>query len=432
MSRLLVVRSSRRAPLTAASSLVRGLLGRLAPLAVVALLGCVPDKSDSLGIGGDPPAEDDGDETPDSELAGDEPAVALATECEQRFSCDCGYDRFADVAACEEFYLVEWAGIEAKAAAAGLTADLECYLQSMPYATYTCDSWSEYYEEQGSQTCSSCQYAYGERQVGESCQDFGGAVGDCAQGLLCYPTGEGTTTECIDPCSQAAEGESCNYQVCETGLACDWIDMRCRPAGGAGETCADGVCDDGLICDWLTNTCTQGAAVGESCEDQPCAAGLGCDEGFVCGPLAGPGESCTSLPCAAGLMCRWDDATCAALGQVGDSCLGLDCEPGLVCDAAALCAAPAGPGESCLEQPCVEGLLCDAETSTCTTPPGLGEPCSDYCTEGLLCNWDVQPAVCAALPGAGEPCVVGQCEFNFVCDGETLHCVPEPAIVCGL
>lgn len=444
-------------------------LVRLVPLAVVAVLGCMEREPDVSGVGDERTASDEtgGDETGGDEtgsdktdelaLPGDDPLDRLATECEQRFSCGCTSDRFTDVAACEEYYQVDWAGIAAKAEEAELVADFECYMRWMPYETFGCDSFTEHYEQAMPQACSYCHYAYGERQVGEPCQDFGGGVEDCAQGLLCFPNAQGDP-ECIDPCSQAGAGESCSYLACTDGLVCDWNDLTCHTAGGEGELCFDGVCDDGLLCDWNTDVCTQGAGPGEACESGPCADGLFCDghvcvepagegeacesvpclnewvcDGQVCTAPASQGESCAIVPCGSGLVCRWDDATCDVPGQEGASCIEVECASGLICDGVLGTCVPYGAvGESCLGRPCLDGLTCDYETMTCATYPGLGEPCFDVCAGDLLCNYDVDPAVCAALPVAGEPCLYGGCAANYVCDPETNHCVDEPPAVCSL
>ena len=445
MSRRLFSRASSPALLVSAASPVRGWFVRLVPLAVVALLGCTDDKlalgiDDSSSSGDDTAADDTAaDDTATGDTAGPvvpggEPIAGLTTECELRFSCDCTYDRFADIAACEEHYMVEWAGILGKAQAAGLTADLECYLGSLPYENYACDSYTEYAEQQASQepqACSSCQFAHGDRQVGESCQAFGEGVGDCAQGLQCMHLEPGVW-QCVDPCSHAGVGESCAYFPCADGLACDWADATCRPAGGDGELCADGSCDDGLLCQWDSNTCRQPVGLGEACTKQPCGAGLSCD-GQVCVAPPGPGESCEFFACADGFVCQWADMTCTTPGQEGESCASRDCAPGLACDAALLtCAPPAALGEACDALPCGDGLICDWQTLTCAEIPELGEPCSDTCADGLLCNYGASPAVCAPLPGEGEPCIWDSCGPGLACDVATQKCAQEPAIVCGL
>ena len=191
------------------TSTVSRWFGRLAPLAALALFGCLADKPGGSGF--DDEASSSGDESGDEtaaevtgDPAGEDPLARLAGECEQRFACDCASDRFTDVAACEEHYKVEWAGVEARAEAAGLSVDFECYVRWLPFEMFACDSYTEFARRTDGQACSFCQYAYGERQVGEACQDFGGGVGDCAQGLLCYPNGQGVA-QCIDPCSQAGE-----------------------------------------------------------------------------------------------------------------------------------------------------------------------------------------------------------------------------------
>ena len=427
----------------AAPSPIRQWLVRLAPLAALAVLGCVEDRTDAIGVADEASASDEtaSDETADDEAAdehgdlvapGDDPLAQLESECEQRFACGCPSDRFADIAACEEYYMVEWAGIEAKAEAAALTADFGCYMQWMPHEAYGCDSYTENAEHAEPQACSYCQYAYGDRQPGESCQDFGGGVGDCAQGLVCVPTAEGVS-QCLDPCSTAGPGESCSYVACDEGLYCDWLDATCRAAGSEGELCLDGTCEDGLVCDWLTATCTHGAGLGETCEATPCAPGLFCGAGLVCVTSAGLGESCLSTPCADGLTCRWDDATCAVPGQAGDGCVGIECAPGLFCDTVlGTCAPPGAAGETCLERPCLDGLVCDYPTSTCMAVPGLGEACSDVCADGLVCNYAVSPSVCDAWPVGGEPCVLDGCAANFVCDPDTHLCVDEPPMLCYL
>jgi hypothetical protein len=472
MSRRLAHCPTPRTPLTATTSQLRGWFARLAPLAVLATLGCDagPDAialQDEIETAGDETVGDDtasdetaaddeaGDDTVGDDTAGDESAgdesgdhevpcdetadpvdpdllARISAECAQRFSCDCPSDRFPDVAACVEQYMVDWAGIAAKAEAAGLTTDFECFMGAMPHASYACDSYSEYAANITPQACSVCQYAFGDRQVDETCQDFGGGVGDCADGLLCAPSADGAA-RCIDPCTQAGPGESCTYLACADGLVCDWNTMTCGTAGGAGEQCADGLCDDGLQCDWSTYTCEPGVGLGEACDSGPCAPGLFCGDGLVCAAPAGPGESCASAPCGDGLTCRWDDATCAAPAQAGESCLGVECTHGLFCDAAlGVCAPPGSAGDPCHDRPCSDGLTCDYDKMVCVGLPALGEHCFDACADGLLCNYGVEPAVCAAWPVGGEPCVFDACAANFVCDLATQLCVDEPPMLCNL
>ena len=446
MSRRLSSPASSPALLVSAASPVRGWFVRLVPLAVVALLGCADDKL-ALGIdesssSGDDTAADD--TAADDTVTGDtaepvvpdgEPIAELTSECELRFSCDCAYDRFADIAACEEYYMVEWAGIVGQAQAAGLTADLECYVAALPHENYACDSYSEYTEHHASdepQACSYCQVAYGDRQVGESCQDFGEGVGDCARGLLCLNLEPGVS-QCMDPCSRAGVGESCAFVACEDGLACNWADGLCGVTGGDGGLCADGLCDDGLACHWGTNTCKQPVGLGESCQDQPCGVGLLCDAEQVCIAPPGLGEACESFGCADGLVCQWDDLTCATPGQEGEGCGNKDCASGLFCDVALMtCTPPGALGEPCDGRPCGDELACDWQTFTCAEIPELGEPCSDVCATGLLCNPNASPAVCTPMPAEGEPCIWDTCAPNFVCDYNTQQCVEEPAIICGM
>lgn len=125
--------------------------------------------------------------------------VELRTElftdmCTQIFSCGCQEYPYVDLAQCEEVNAVDYAGIEAAAAAAGVTVDAACLISTFPASKYQCKTESEVYEDEGPTGCAPCSVAYGDVPAGQACLEYD-YFDNCAQGLACR------RNVCVDPCA---------------------------------------------------------------------------------------------------------------------------------------------------------------------------------------------------------------------------------------
>jgi len=344
-----------------------------------------------------------GDDKGDSATGGDLQTAEFQGECDGLFSCPCEDHGYGDAATCAEVHAVEWAGIEASAAGAGLTADLACYTSSLPFTAYACKTFAEVEDAVDPDACTYCQFAHGDRAKGEPCVAYDYEMSDCAQGLRCS---FGKDATCVDPCAPAGLGESCEVLSCDVGLGCDYDTDTCVAAGGEGEPClGDPPCDAGLVCDIELNLCTPGATEGKSCAVKECVEGLVCTlDTTTCAKPAGPGEPCGNVTCVDGYTCSWLEE---------------------------LCVPPGADGESCTDRPCIDGLACAPDTELCGPLPGEGEPCIGLCAAGLFCNFLEVPEVCVVLPGAGEPCLIDNyCADGLVCDYASNTCGEVPPLVC--
>jgi hypothetical protein len=408
-------------------------------------------------------------------------------ECEEIFGCGCEHFNFADVDACVAVFEAEWAGVKARAAAAGLTADSACFQSTRPFASYGCKNEEEW--SAAMPACSYCQHAHGSKGAGEPCTAYDERTSDCAQGLRCSP---GTDPICEDPCGAAGEGQSCERIPCAEGLFCDEDTRLCMARGDLGDTCTNNLeceagshcgygensflcveyaalgepcgpipCAEGLACSFEINTCVPMSGLGEPCDLIPCAEGLACSaETPICVPMSGLGEPCDLIPCAEMLSCDPETPICVPTPGLGEPCGLIPCAEVLFCDPESnVCAPKSGPGEPCGLVPCAENLACDPETGVCGPKPGLGEPCdligcaagshcADQdlvcidsaalgepcdlvpCAEGLVCNSET---LCAPMSGPGEPCDLIPCAEGLVCNPETILCAPisGPGEPCG-
>jgi hypothetical protein len=140
----------------------------------------------------------------------------------------------------------------------------------------------------------------------------------CAPGLGCNvdnicAVGPGVGGACLIPNNLCAEGLGCDFTV---------DGSICAERRGQGASCQSDVCQDGLFCDFNDGTCQPVRAPGDACRD-----GGGCADGDECGDLLG-GFRCHDIPAVV-------DAPCSALCGNDLACLG----DGGAC-APALCASP--------------------------------------------------------------------------------------------
>ncbi len=390
-------------------------------------------------------AVDDGGAASGSSSGG-ELALDFVGECEALFGCGCEYFLFADfnptdVDACVAVFEAEWAGVKARAAEAGLTADSACFQSTLPFASYGCKSDEEL--SAAVTTCSYCQHAHGSKGAGEPCTAYDERTSDCAQGLRCSP---GKDPICEDPCGKAGQGQSCERIPCAEGLFCDEDTRICMARGDLGDTCTNDLeCEVGSICGAGETPliCVEPAALGDPCDLIPCADGLfSCDpETNVCVPKSGPGEPCGPIPCTEDLACDPESKVCGPKSGLGEPCDLIDCAVGSFCvEQGPVCIEPATLGEPCGNISCADGLACDLEAYVCAPLGGLGEPCTsiESCMEGLQCD---ESATCVRLPTEGEPCLVGVggeidiCALGHVCvyfDEWTWKCVRLPPLVCAV
>ncbi len=301
--------------------------------------------------------------------------------CEPFFACDCDAYRYRDVDACMAEQHAGFAQYHGMAAATGLHADLECYLDREQTDTKDCLGSTDYHAQHPEEPpprelsrCGVCQTVFGDKQPGAACLQLDYAASDCAQGLLCL----GDPGVCVDPCAPTPIGERCysNASTCGPGRFCE---THCEP-------------------------------------DRDCDA----DE-EVCRALAGPGEPCSWRSCMEGLICHQEDDVCVPAGAVDERCEDIDCQPGLECvffvepDEHGLqswkCRPPGDEGEPC-DVSCKDGLYCQSLKKRCTRWSERGEPCDDLhaCAAGLICA----SGTCQPSPGLGEPCV-GTCEIGLDC-----------------
>lgn len=436
-------------------------------------------------------AVDDGGAASGSSSGG-ELALDFVGECEALFGCGCEYFLLVDVNptdvdACVAIFEAEWAGLKARAAAAGLTADAACFQSTLPFASYGCKSDEEL--SAAVTTCSYCQHAHGSKGAGEPCTAYDERTSDCAQGLRCLP---GKDPICEDPCGAAGEGQSCERIPCAEGLFCDEDTRLCMTRGDLGDTCTNNLecevgshcghgenpflcvessalgeacdlipCTEGLACNPEINACVTMSGLGEPCDLIPCAEDLACDpETSACGPKSGLGEPC-DIPCADGLACNVETNVCVPASGLDEPCDLIPCADGLFCDPdTTVCVPVSGPGEPCGLVPCAEDLACDPETGVCGSKSGLGDPCDLIdcaegshcaeqgrfclesatlgapcdpipCTDGLTCH--PETFICVPVPDVGEPCDLISCADVLVCNSETILCAPMsgPGEPCG-
>lgn len=304
--------------------------------------------------------------------------------CEQFFACDCVNYGFPDLDACMEDEAVRRAGWLAEFAAVGLTPDIGCMDRAQGPDPEMCLTWEEYEVlhpviiPDDETVCGVCNFASGDRQVGEPCLEINGYgyASDCAPGLICVgPRTIGGV--CIDPCVPTTAGLPCarGVNACAEGLHCN-VDEVCTPVAGPGESCADNLCGDGYTCDDEQDRCVPLAGSGESCLEIYCdwGQGLVCGQGDVCGPLPHLGEPCR-WSCADDLICYPGTEVCAPRGQAGDRCDDVrQCATGLYCEEL-FCRPERGPGEPCeTSVPCQLGLSCIE--GVCG--PGQGLYCDPY------------------------------------------------------
>lgn len=317
-----------------------------------------------------------GDAPPGLDLA------RLRATCEQQLACDCEHHWDHSVDDCVDDGEIAFAEIEAMADAAGLHLDVACFMADLD-DDRGCLTPSEYDAlhppvdaPEPAPGCGECQYAWGERALGEPCTRMPGArMSDCAEGLLCDGDPDGT---CYDPCAVAQAGERCSFPFvdCAPGLYCDIGTWVCKAPGDIGDPCTgDPECKEGLSCHQWDDVCMPTPGLDDACQPfSRCAGGL----------------HCTSVAPA--------EIVCRPLPQAGEPC-GFDC---------------------------AEGLVCDDLTDTCRAPRGAGEPCAEdaVCRDGLVCR----DGACAAPPGAGEACHNYRCALGLACEAEV--CAPETPLVC--
>jgi hypothetical protein len=214
-------------------------------------------------------------------------------------SCGC-YDRpdAGTLAECRIMTSESWDAEFEEGNGAGLTYDGACLAFALQdYESVGCATGYEDGSYENEENCEAytCKFFYGTKQVGEPCTltEPEGLWDDCAQGLYCGNDG------CYDPCEKAGPGESCDYNDCEEGLACQGTST---PDGGQEAYCVVGVKE------------------GESCADQPCTGLTVCSDDQVCVPFPGPGDPCVAASfCDFGNYC--DQGTCRAYKDAGESCM---------------------------------------------------------------------------------------------------------------
>lgn len=310
--------------------------------------------------------------------AGPPEVEAFREVCAPIFACACEDYWYRDLEGCMGYHHARFAEVLGAAEAAGLHADLECYVASNVRDAAGCLSSSEHQAlhpwrppPQDPNRCGECQEVYGERQVGEACQPLASSGGsDCAQGLLCM----NDTRVCVDPCAPAAAGEVCRFGTtsCAPGSFCDHQLEVCREFGWLMEPCGwSEECMPGLVCG-PEALCVMGAGMGEDCGVLDCRGGLEClfvDPGWMCGPTPGEGAWCDD-ECAEGLYCAYPRRECTRWREAGEAC--------------------GGPLR------CADGLACVAEV--CRPAPGEGEPCEGTCALGYECVEEVcvreSPMIC--------------------------------------
>ncbi len=296
----------------------------------------------------------------------DAPKTVSDEICDQADACDCFEGTVLDVDLCKMQYQSQWQMMIEAADAAGLTYDGNCVGWMLDAYTDLGCRTSIDPEEFGLDECSQCKFFHGDKQAGQPCtppdNPLLALADECAQGLYC--NGE----VCVDPCSKAGEGQSCEYSGCQDGLVCVF---EYDPE--TGESSA---------------ICVRPAGEGEDCLDTACAEGLWCQSGYdpetqaetaTCIKPAQQGEDCSEKPCGEDLQCDYESYTCVP--------------------------APADPGP--------------------------GEPCMGYCAEGAWCDTsDPDPTnwVCQVQKGDGEPCDSDQECITYDCEDGA--CVPEQPIVC--
>lgn len=255
----------------------------------------------------------------------------VADRCALLASCECSDNPYTDPARCDFDIRASLEGAVAAAEVAGLTVDMDC-IEAHHWSDFiACRLYDEvqadptYYSES---RCGSCQFVYGEREVGEPCDFYYtyGEGSDCRSGLVCALQGD-TTFSCIDPCA-SVEGSACS-----------------------GDSCGDD-----LFC--FDNICVRGLALGEPCSPLPCARGLVCDnDTFLCRPPLQAGDPCTNM---------------------------YACAHGLHCDPDGVCAPPLAAGAACGDDAECESY--DCTDGHCAPRPGLGDACDYRCAEGLRCD----------------------------------------------
>lgn len=300
------------------------------------------------------------------------PSEIYAEACAEILTCGCTDDPYNEEESCIESLAGRYDFTAEEAAKAGLTMDWGCVEVELRITRPGCDGSPP--PAQQSQ-CANCAVAYGDRQVGEPCEQFWTGditttgFSDCAQGLACS---DGENSTCYDPCAPPEAGSPCPWGGCGDDLVCGFDGLCRSPIAAEGEYCNWEIgCEEGLVCGHMdagSGTCGEPLPEGGSCTD--C---VGC--------------------CGAGFGCTYDTGVCAPIAGLGASCAAIECVAGAYCDSNFTCQPTPGAGEPC-ESACQPGLVCT--DSICGPPPGEGEPCPDFeCADGLICGDDL---VCHAPP----------------------------------
>jgi hypothetical protein len=230
----------------------------------------------------------------------------LGSWCEAMFDCDCPegtlYFDEADCASAAELIAT---GLQMYAGTMGYHYDASCVGEFVArIEDRGCAPAAA-----GSDECEPpCNALFGERGIGESCEDIGDGLSTCKQGLVCYGT-------CEDPCGAqggAHLGERCEEVGCAEDLFCkpnfDFTEYRCARPPEVGQPCPDNVCEGDAFCALpdpmaLANVCIAPRENGEPCMGHSQCQSTHCPAGY-CAELPGRGDSCPAQVCDTGLTCR--------------------------------------------------------------------------------------------------------------------------------